>query len=119
MDLGIKGRRALLCASSRGLGLACAAEALAAEGVEVVLNGRDAFRLDQVAADLAACSGVRVTAIAADIATEEGRRALLAACPDPDILLTNNGGPSPRAFLDIEAEAVSYTHLTLPTIYSV
>jgi 3-oxoacyl-[acyl-carrier protein] reductase len=103
MDLGIRGRRALLCASSRGLGFACA-EALAAEGVEVVLNGRDAIRLDRVAADLAARSGVRVTAIAADLATEEGRRVLLAACPDPDILLTNNGGPTPRAFLDIEAE---------------
>jgi 3-oxoacyl-[acyl-carrier protein] reductase len=101
MDLGIRGRQALLCASSRGLGLACA-EALAAEGVDIVINGRDGTRLRDAADRLARqAPGVRITPVAADVTTDEGRRALLAACPAPDILLNNNGGPAPRAFADI------------------
>ncbi|RIL07952.1 MAG: 3-oxoacyl-ACP reductase [Proteobacteria bacterium] len=99
MDLGIAGRRAIVCASSRGLGRACA-EALAAEGVDVVLNGRDAARLEATASAIRAKTGARVTAVAADLCTEEGRERLLAACPEPDILVNNNGGPPPGRFED-------------------
>ena len=99
MDLGIAGRRALVCASSRGLGRACA-RALAAEGVELVLNGRDAARLEETAEAIHRESGVRVVAVAADLDTEEGRAALLAAAADPDILVNNNGGPAPGRFED-------------------
>ncbi len=99
MDLGIAGRRALVCASSRGLGRACA-RALAAEGVEVVVNGRDAARLEATAEEIRRESGVGVTAVVADLCTEEGRSALLAACPDPDMLVNNNGGPPPGRFED-------------------
>ena len=99
MDLGITGRRAIVCASSRGLGKACA-RALAAEGVAVVVNGRDAERLAATAEEIRAATGAPVTAVAADISTEDGRTALLAACPEPDILVNNNGGPSPGRFED-------------------
>jgi 3-oxoacyl-[acyl-carrier protein] reductase len=99
MDLGITGRRAIVCASSRGLGKACA-RALAAEGVAVVVNGRDAERLAATADEIRAATSVSVTAVAADISTEGGRAALLAACPEPDILVNNNGGPSPGRFED-------------------
>jgi 3-oxoacyl-[acyl-carrier protein] reductase len=99
MDLGIAGRRALVCASSRGLGRACA-RALAAEGVEIVLNGRDAARLAATAEEIRRESGVSVTAVVADLCTDEGRAELLAACPDPDILVNNNGGPPPGRFED-------------------
>jgi 3-oxoacyl-[acyl-carrier protein] reductase len=99
MDLGIAGRRALVCASSSGLGRACA-RALAAEGVEIVVNGRDAARLEAAAEAIRRESNVRVTAVVADLCSEEGRAALLAACPDPDILVNNNGGPPPGRFED-------------------
>jgi 3-oxoacyl-[acyl-carrier protein] reductase len=99
MNLGIAGRRALVCASSRGLGRACA-RALAAEGVEVVINGRDAARLEATADEIRRESGVRVAAVVADLCTEAGRAALIAACPDPDILVNNNGGPPPGRFED-------------------
>jgi 3-oxoacyl-[acyl-carrier protein] reductase len=99
MDLGISGRRALVCASSRGLGRACA-RALAAEGAEIVVNGRDAARLEATAGEIRRESGVRVTAVVADLCTEAGRAALLAACPEPDILVNNNGGPPPGRFED-------------------
>jgi 3-oxoacyl-[acyl-carrier protein] reductase len=99
MDLGLTGRKAIVCASSRGLGRACA-RALAAEGVAVVINGRDAERLTATAEDLRAASGASVTAVVADLNTEEGRAALLAACPEPDILVNNNGGPLPGRFED-------------------
>ena len=100
MDLGIAGRTALVCASSRGLGRACA-EALAAEGVHVVINGRDPARLAATAAEI----GPGVRAVAADVETSEGRAALLAACPEPDILVTNNNGPAPRFFADVDEAA--------------
>jgi len=103
MDLGIKGRRAVICASSRGLGLACA-EALAAEGVAVVINGRDPDRLAATAEEIRARHGASVTAVPGDVTTEEGRAALLAACPDPDILVNNNAGPTPRSFLDVDRD---------------
>ncbi|HYF18912.1 MAG TPA: SDR family oxidoreductase [Ramlibacter sp.] len=93
MELGIAGRRALVCASSSGLGLACAA-ALAREGCSVWINGRDRGRLEQARARIAA-EGGEVRAVAADLVTAQGREALLAACPQPDILVTNNAGPPP------------------------
>jgi 3-oxoacyl-[acyl-carrier protein] reductase len=99
MDLGIAGRRALVCASSGGLGRACA-RALAAEGVEIVVNGRNAARLEATAEEIRRESNVRVTAVVADLCCEEGRTALLAACSDPDILVNNNGGPPPGRFED-------------------
>jgi 3-oxoacyl-[acyl-carrier protein] reductase len=100
MDLGIEGRKALICASSRGLGFACA-EALAREGVEVFINGRDTECLNTAAAKLRA-TNARVTAVTGDITSEQGRGALLAACPQPDILINNNGGPEPKDFFEIE-----------------
>jgi len=103
MDLGIQGRMALVCASSRGLGWACA-EALAREGVHVVINGRDLAKVEQAAADLRTLTGAGVVAVAADVTTAAGRAALLAAVPEPDILINNNAGPSPAAFQDITDE---------------
>ena len=95
MDLGIAGKSAIVCASSQGLGLACA-EALIAEGVAVVINGRDALKLAETADQLqAAAPNAIITTVAADITTPHGRAALLAACDAPDILVTNNVGPKP------------------------
>lgn len=94
MDLGIAGRRALVCASSKGLGLACAT-ALAQEGCEVTLNGRDAQTLDRAAQALRERTGARVWTVQADLNTEEGRERIIAACPEPDILVNNNAGPPP------------------------
>ncbi|WP_240704865.1 SDR family oxidoreductase [Croceicoccus sediminis] len=92
-DFGLAGKRAIVCGSSQGLGFACA-EALLQAGVEVIVNGRSKDRLDDAAAALMG-DGRKVTAVAADVATAEGRRALLDACPAPDILVTNAGGPPP------------------------
>ncbi len=97
MDLGINGRRAVICASSRGLGRACA-EALAAEGVHVVLNGRNPETLARTLEEMAERFPGQVSAVAADITTPGGRDALLTACPDPDILVVNNAGPAPGSF---------------------
>jgi len=104
MDLGIAGRRALVCGSSKGLGLACAT-ALAEAGVEVVLNARSAGPLDESAKALAAKIGRPVASVAADITTAEGREALLATCADPDILVTNAGGPPPGDFRQFDRDA--------------
>ena len=103
MDLHISGRKAIICAASRGLGRACAV-ALAAEGVEIVVNGRSAAALDETAGVISKTAGVRVTPVPADITTEEGRRAVLAACPEPDILVTNAGGPPAGDFRDWSRE---------------
>ena len=103
MNLGIEGRTALVCASSQGLGLACA-EALAQEGVHVTINGRDQQKLDATAAALSKIARGSVTAVAADVTTIEGQQTLLAACPSPDILINNNAGPAPGNFADIERE---------------
>ena len=97
MDLGIEGRRAIVCAASKGLGKG-SAMALAADGVDLVINARGRDMLEATAAQIRSAHGVKVTAIAADITTEEGRRAVLAACPDPDILVNNAGGPPPGDF---------------------
>jgi 3-oxoacyl-[acyl-carrier protein] reductase len=94
MDLGIAGRTAIICASSRGLGKACAL-ALAREGCVVVINGRNAGVLQETAAQIAALTGQTPLTVVADVSTEAGRAALLAACQAPDILVTNNGGPAP------------------------
>lgn len=92
MDLGLKGKRALVCAASQGLGRGCA-EALAAEGVDLVIVARRAAELEQRAVQIRARFAVDVTTVACDITTEAGRAAALAACPQPDILITNAGGP--------------------------
>lgn len=94
MDLGIRGRRALVCASSQGLGLACALS-LAREGCEVFLNGRDGDRLARAADQVREVTDAAVHAVVADINTDAGRAALVAACPDADILVNNNAGPPP------------------------
>jgi 3-oxoacyl-[acyl-carrier protein] reductase len=92
MDLGIAGRKAIVCAASKGLGRACAM-ALARAGVEVTITARTAETLEQTAAEIRAATGAKVTAVAGDITTEAGRAATLAACPEPDILVNNAGGP--------------------------
>ena len=98
MDLGIKGRRAIVCASSKGLGRACAI-ALAAEGVHVTLTARGAEALAKTAEEIRKANpGVTVTEVAGDITTPAGREAALKACPDPDILINNAGGPPPGDF---------------------
>jgi 3-oxoacyl-[acyl-carrier protein] reductase len=100
MDLGISGRRALVCASSRGLGRGCAT-ALAAEGVHVTLTGRDVESLARTVMEIRkAYPNVEVTAAAGDITTPEGRDEALAVCPEPDILINNAGGPPPGDFRD-------------------
>ena len=99
MDLGIRGKRAIVCAASKGLGRGCA-EALAAEGVDLVINARGAEALEATAAAIRDRFGVGVTAVAADITTPEGRAAVLAAAPAPDILVTNAGGPPPGVWSD-------------------
>jgi len=103
MDLGIKGRKAIVCASSRGLGRACAL-ALAEAGCEVVVNGIDPARAEQTAREIAEATGAKVTAVAANVGAPEGRAALIAACPDPDILVNNNAGPPPRDFRQLSRE---------------
>lgn len=92
MDLGLKGRLAIVCASSRGLGRACATS-LAREGCAVIVNGIDPSRVKATAAEIRQTTGAEVTPIAADINTAQGRAALLDACPEPDILVNNNAGP--------------------------
>ncbi len=99
MDLGIEGRRALLTGASKGMGRACA-EALAGEGVDVTIVARNAERVHLAAEEIAAATGGKVTAVAADITSPDGRAAALAACPEPDILLNNAGGRKPGDFRD-------------------
>jgi 3-oxoacyl-[acyl-carrier protein] reductase len=104
MELGIRGRKAIVCASSRGLGRACA-EALAREGVHLTLNGRDETTLKETVAAIAGVHDVNVEGVAGDIAAEETQQALLAACAAPDILVNNNGGPPPGRFANWDREA--------------
>ncbi len=99
MDLGIKGRKALVCASSKGLGRGCA-EALAEAGVDLVLNARGAEALEATAAVLRARYGVKVATVACDVTTPEGQAAVIAAAGDVDILVTNAGGPPPGMWSD-------------------
>jgi 3-oxoacyl-[acyl-carrier protein] reductase len=104
VDLGIAGRTAIVCASSRGLGFACA-DALAREGVHVTINGRHADTLEAAATRLRERHDVTVTAVVGDIGLDATRDALLAACPMPDILVNNNGGPTPGKFADWDRDA--------------
>lgn len=104
MDTSLNGRTALVCAASKGLGRACAL-ALAREGVAVTITARTADTLDATAADIRNQTGATVTAVAGDITTEAGRAAALAACPNPDILINNAGGPPPGDFRDWDRDA--------------
>jgi len=104
MDLGIQGRHAIVCASSRGLGRACAV-ALAREGVHVTVNGRDPVALKEAVDTIANEHGVEVQGVEGDIAEESTQRSLLEACPEPDILVNNNGGPPPGRFGDWNRDA--------------
>jgi 3-oxoacyl-[acyl-carrier protein] reductase len=99
MDLGIKGKSALVCAASKGLGKGCAM-ALAQEGVNVTIVARTAGPLETTAEEIRQATGVKITTVATDITTAEGRAAALAACPNPDILVNNAGGPPPGDFRD-------------------
>lgn len=103
MDLGINGKWAVVCASSKGLGLGCA-QALAAEGVNLVMNARGAEALEASAAKIRGDFGVEVHAVAADITSEAGRGEVIAAAPQIDILVTNAGGPPPGLWSDWDRE---------------
>jgi 3-oxoacyl-[acyl-carrier protein] reductase len=105
MDLGIKGRKAIVCASSRGLGKGCAM-ALAQNGVSLVLNGRDEAALNATAEEISKATGVSATPVIADISTPEGQAAVLAACPQPDILVNNNGGPPFKDFRELDRNSM-------------
>src|SRR3979411_888044 len=103
MDLGIRGRKALLSGASRGLGKACAF-ALAREGVDLTIVARRRDVLEQAGTEIAAATGVKVTALAGQIPAGEERSAALAACPEPDILLNNADGPLPGDFREWSRE---------------
>jgi len=104
MDLGLTGRRALVCAASKGLGRGCA-EALAREGVDVTICARTATDVERAAAEIGAVAGRPVAWVACDIATAGGRAAALDACPQPDILVNNAGGPPRGDFRDWDRAA--------------
>ncbi len=99
MDLGIAGKKAIVCASSRGLGKGCALS-LAREGADVVMTARRADVLENAVDEVRRLSGANITAVVGDITTPEGRAAVLEACPAPDILVNNAGGPPPGDFRD-------------------
>ena len=103
MVLGIAGRKAIVCASSRGLGRACAMR-LAEAGCEVVVNGLDAKRLEETASAIRSKTGAKVHAVQANVATPDGQAALFAACPEPDILVANNAGPPFRDFRELDRQ---------------
>src|ERR1700689_5217908 len=103
MDLGIAGRKAIVCASSRGLGRACA-KALAEAGCDVVINGRNQEHLAAAAAELRQATGAKIIPVAADVPSPDGQRALFAACPEPEILVNNNAGPPFRDFRELDRQ---------------
>ena len=105
MDLGIRGRTAIVCASSQGLGKGCA-QALAEAGVALVVNGRNQSLLEQTAQEIRDAWKVSVTPVLADVSTPEGQEALLQACPNPDILINNNAGPPLRNFRELDRKAL-------------
>lgn len=111
MDLGIRGRKAIVCASSQGLGKGCA-RALAEAGVSLVLNGRNRLILERTVEEIRQATAVEVTGVVADVSTQAGQDALLAACPAPDILVNNNGGPPFRDFHELDRAAM-LTGLTM------
>lgn len=105
MNLGIEGRVAVVCASSKGLGKACAMS-LAEAGCEVFINGRNEASLEAAARDIRQTSGAKVTAVLGNIGSDEGRAAMLAACGQADILVTNNAGPPPKNFRELDHGAL-------------
>ncbi|MES0870486.1 SDR family oxidoreductase [Pseudovibrio sp. SCP19] len=105
MNLGIEGRKAIVCASSRGLGLGTA-KALAEAGCDLVINARNEQLLDQISKDLSAKHSISVTPVAADISSPAGQQAVLNACPNPDILVNNNGGPPRRDFKELDRQSI-------------
>ena len=105
MDLGLTGRKAIVCASSRGLGKGCAM-ALAREGCEVVINGRDEAVLERTAEEVRAVASASVHVVAADVSSRDGQRALLDSSPEPDILINNNGGPPRRDYTELDRDAM-------------
>ncbi len=104
MDLGIRGKRALVCAASKGLGKACAFS-LAREGVSVTIVARSSGTLEATAQEIRSATGAEVIAVPGDITSEQGRAEALQACPDPDILVNNAGGPPPGDFREWDREA--------------
>lgn len=125
VELGIKGRKAIVCAASKGLGRGCA-EALASEGVDLTICARGSEALELTAEEIRRTMGVSVTTVACDVTTEEGRRKLLAACPEPDILINNAAGPPPGDFKNfgiedwrkaVEANMLSPIALIHDTVY--
>ena len=125
MDLGLRGKKAIVCAASKGLGRGCAM-ALAKEGVDLVICARGKEALDATAAEIRSATGVKVQAIACDITSEAGRKLVLDACPAPDILVNNAGGPPPGDFKDftledwrraVEANMLTPIALTHATVY--
>ncbi len=105
MNLGISGKQAIVCASSKGLGRACAMS-LAQNGVSVVINGRGEKALAQTARDIAAATDIEVIQVPGDVGRPEIQQALLSACPAPDILVNNNGGPPFRNFQELDRDAM-------------
>ncbi|MEM5581993.1 SDR family oxidoreductase [Roseibium sp. AS2] len=105
MELGLEGKKAIVCASSRGLGRGCA-EALAEAGCSIVLNGRDEAALAATRSTIEDRFGVEVRVVAADVSTRAGQEALLSACPEPDILINNNGGPPRKDYSELDREAL-------------
>ena len=105
MDLGISGKTAIVCASSRGLGRGCA-QALAEAGCHVIINGRDGDVLAKTAQEIAASSGAKINPVAADVATPDGQKALLDAAGKVDILVNNNSGPPLRDFRQLDRQAM-------------
>ena len=125
MDLGIKGKKAIVCAASKGLGKGCAV-ALAKEGVDLTVCARGHADLEATAGEIRRLTGVTVTPVVCDVTTDDGRRALLAACPNPDILINNAGGPPPGDFKDftlddwrkaVEANMLTPIALIHATVY--
>src|SRR5947209_6018361 len=104
MDLGIKGKNAIVCAASKGLGKGCAMS-LAREGVNITMNARTKDALEAAAKEIRDATSVRVTTVAGDITTDAVRAALLQACPSPDILVNNAGGPPPGDFREWDRDA--------------
>lgn len=105
MELGIRDKSAIVCASSKGLGKACALH-LAEAGCKVIINGRDEEALKATAEEISAVASHDPVIVRADVGTNEGQTALLEACPAPDILINNNGGPPRRDFRELDREAI-------------
>ena len=105
MDLGLKRRYAIVCASSAGLGKACALE-LARAGCTVVINGRDADKLKATAADIRTETGATIITVIGDVSLTQTQDALISAVPQVDILVNNNGGPPFRDFREVDRAAM-------------